>query len=57
MELDLVNGSKKFRREELYQIRAKLVKAIDPLRSEGADLQEILLKCNRIAMGEVPYKI
>jgi RNA polymerase sigma-70 factor (ECF subfamily) len=56
MELDLVKGSKKFRREELYQIRATLVKAIDPLRSEGADLQEILLKCNRMAMGEIPVQ-
>ena len=29
-----------------------LVKVIDPLRSDGADLQDILLKCNRMAMGE-----
>lgn len=52
MKLDLVNGSKKYNREELYEMRAKLVKAIDPLRSEGAALQDILLKCNRLAMGE-----
>lgn len=53
MKVDLVKGSKKYDREELYHIRAALVKAIDPLRSKGADLQEILVKCNRLAMGEV----
>jgi RNA polymerase sigma-70 factor (ECF subfamily) len=52
MKIDLVKGSNKYNRDELYKIRTKLVKAIDPLRSKGADLQEILLKCNRIAMGE-----
>lgn len=54
MKLALVKGSKKFDREQLYDLRATLVKAIDPLRSKGADLQEVLLKCNRMAMGEVP---
>lgn len=53
MKLDLVKGSKKYNREELYHIRAILVKAIDPLRSKGANLQEILLKCNSLAMGEI----
>lgn len=53
MKLDLVRGSKKYDREELYHIRTTLVKSIDPLRSKGADLQEILLKCNSLAMGEV----
>ncbi|MCU0436000.1 MAG: RNA polymerase sigma factor [Bacteroidia bacterium] len=52
MKLDLVKGSKKYDRDELYHIRTALVKAIDPLRSKGADLQEILLKCNSMAMGE-----
>ena len=53
MKLDLVKGSKKYDRDELYQIRTTLVKAIDPLRSKGSDLQDILLKCNRLAMGEI----
>ncbi len=53
VELDLVKGSKKYDRNQLFQLRVTLVKAIDPLRSEGADLQEILMKCNRMAMGEV----
>jgi RNA polymerase sigma-70 factor, ECF subfamily len=53
MKLDLVKGSKKYDRDELYQIRATLIKAIDPLRSKGTDLQDLLLKCNRMAMGEI----
>lgn len=55
MKLDLVKGSKKYDREELYYLRTTLVKAIDPLRSKGADLQEILLKCNSLAMGETTF--
>ena len=53
MKLDLVKGSTKYNREELYNIRTTLVKAIDPLRSSGTDLQEVLLNCNRMAMGEL----
>lgn len=49
---DLVKGSKKYNREELYFLRANLVKAIDPLRSKGAALQEILLHCNSLAMNQ-----
>ncbi len=56
MKLDLVKGSKKFNREELYYLRAGLVKAIDPLRSNGAALQDILLSCNRMAMKEIPLR-
>jgi RNA polymerase sigma-70 factor (ECF subfamily) len=51
MKIDLVKGSKKYNREELYHMRATLIKAIDPLRSEGASLQEVLMKCNSMAMG------
>ena len=50
MQLDLVKGSSKYNREQLYQMRATLVSAIDPLRSAGADLQDILMKCNVLAM-------
>jgi RNA polymerase sigma-70 factor (ECF subfamily) len=53
VKLDLIKGSTKYNRQELYHIRTSLVKAIDPLRSGGVDLQEILLKCNRMAMGEL----
>ena len=51
--LDLVKGCRKYNRHELYRIRATLVKAIDPLRSEGADLEEMLMKCNRMVMREI----
>ncbi|GBF50357.1 RNA polymerase, sigma-24 subunit, ECF subfamily [Leptospira ryugenii] len=36
----------------LYDLRAQLIKAIDPLQTSGFELQEVLLRCNRIAMGE-----
>lgn len=38
MKIDIVKGSGKFKREELYQMRAVLMNPIDPLRSNGADL-------------------
>jgi len=53
MEIELVRGSKKYNREELFTLRTTLIKQIDPLRSGGNELQEILLKCNRVAMGEL----
>lgn len=56
MELDMVKGSKKYNREELYYMRTTLIKVIDPLRSKGSELQEILMKCNRMAMDEIPIQ-
>lgn len=53
MRLDLVKGSKKYDREKLYFIRSELVRAIDPLETAGASIQEALLKIDRMAMGEV----
>jgi RNA polymerase sigma-70 factor (ECF subfamily) len=53
MKLDLVKGSTKYNRQELYNIRTTLVKALGPLRLSSADLQEMLLNCNRMAMGEL----
>lgn len=52
MKIDLVKGTGKYDRDKLYSMRASLVRAIDPLRSPGADLQDILMKCNRLAMEE-----
>lgn len=52
MKLDLVKGSKKFNREELFTLRTTLVKAIDPLHSPGTDMQDIIMKCVRTAIGE-----
>ncbi len=53
VKLDLVKKSKKYNREELFVLRTKLVKAIDPLKSDGFELQNLLLKCNQMAMGEI----
>lgn len=53
MKLKLVKEAKKQDQKALYALRANLVKTIDPLRSKGHDLQEVLLQCNRMAMGEV----
>jgi len=52
MKISLVKNARKYDREALFDLRTTLIKAIDPLRSTGADLQEVLLKCNRAAMGE-----
>lgn len=38
--------SGRYDREELLALRAKLVAAIDPLRSDGHELQEVLMRCN-----------
>lgn len=53
LQLDLVKGSKKYNRDELYEMRAKLVRGIDPLRCKGAELQDIIMKCTRQAIGEI----
>ncbi len=52
MRVKMVRKAEKASSEELYEMRAALVKAIDPLRAEGNELQEILLRCNSMAMGE-----
>ncbi|WCL49629.1 RNA polymerase sigma factor [Leptospira sp. GIMC2001] len=53
VKLELVDKSSRLKKEQLYKLRTKLIKAIDPLRTKGNELQAILLKCNRMAMGEV----
>jgi RNA polymerase sigma-70 factor, ECF subfamily len=52
MKLELVKESKKFDRAELFKLRETLVKAIDPLHSSGTDLQDIIMRCTRTAIGE-----
>jgi RNA polymerase sigma-70 factor, ECF subfamily len=54
MQLELVKASKNFNREELFTLRTTLVKAIDPLRTNGADLQDVIMKCTKVAIGEIP---
>jgi RNA polymerase sigma-70 factor (ECF subfamily) len=52
MKLDLVKGSKKYNREELFALREMLVKAIDPLHASGTDFHESMMRCLRSAIGE-----
>jgi RNA polymerase sigma-70 factor (ECF subfamily) len=52
MKLDLVKGSKKYNREELFTLRTMLVKAIDPLHASGTDFHESIMMCLRTAIGE-----
>ena len=52
MKLDLVKGSKKYNREQLYNLRTLLVKTIDPLHASGTDLHEAIMMCVRTAIGE-----
>ncbi|NCN10058.1 MAG: sigma-70 family RNA polymerase sigma factor [Leptospira sp.] len=52
-QIDFVKGSKKYNREELYEMRLKLVKTINPLNGKGANLQDILMKTDRLAFGEI----
>jgi RNA polymerase sigma-70 factor, ECF subfamily len=52
MKLELVKASKTFDRRELFDLRTKLVKQIDPIRGKGADLQDIIMKCTKKAIGE-----
>lgn len=53
MKIAIVKESTKYDKDALFAMRTQLVKAIDPLRSEGNELQEILLNCNRMAMEEI----
>jgi RNA polymerase sigma-70 factor, ECF subfamily len=55
MQLDLMKASKHFDRDQLYELRLKLIKGIDPIRSKGADLQDAIMKCTRTAIGEIKH--
>jgi RNA polymerase sigma-70 factor, ECF subfamily len=56
MQLELVQASKKYDREKLYEMRAQLVSAIDPLRCNGSDLQDVIMQCTRQAIGDMEPK-
>ena len=53
MKIKLVKEAKHEPNEKLYQLRADLVSAIDPLNSEGADLQDVIMQCTRLAIDEI----
>ncbi len=53
MKVKMIKSSKTASKENLYRLRADLVAAIDPLNSEGADMQDINMQCTRLAINEV----
>jgi RNA polymerase sigma-70 factor (ECF subfamily) len=53
MKIEMVKSSSSETRERLYELRAKLAAAIDPLNNEGADMQDIIMQCTRLAVGEI----
>ncbi|MEM8484852.1 MAG: RNA polymerase sigma factor [Bacteroidota bacterium] len=53
MKIDMVAVSEESSSERLYELRAALVRAIDPLQSEGADLQDVIMQCTRASIGEI----
>ena len=53
MKIKMVKDAGKHNKKALFTMRVTLIREINPLRSEGNELQEILLDCNRIAMGEM----
>jgi RNA polymerase sigma-70 factor (ECF subfamily) len=46
MKIKMVKERSKYNITELYALRAELVKAIDPLQTNGADLHEVLMSIN-----------
>ncbi|TAE34024.1 MAG: RNA polymerase sigma factor [Cytophagales bacterium] len=53
MKLAMVRASADASQAELYELRAQLVQAIDPLRTTGTDLHEAIMRCTRKAVGEI----
>ena len=54
MKIKMVRQASQLDHKKLFNLRTELVKNIDPLKSAGNELQEILMRCNRMAMGEEP---
>jgi RNA polymerase sigma-70 factor, ECF subfamily len=52
MKIKMVQEADKVGQRKLYQLRSQLISAIDPLRSEGADMQDIIMQCTRQSIGE-----
>ncbi|MEL6191533.1 MAG: RNA polymerase sigma factor [Bacteroidota bacterium] len=52
MKIKMVKEAGQHDKEMLFSMRTQLIKYINPLSSSGHELQEVLMECNRIAMGE-----
>lgn len=53
MKIHMVREAGGKSKRDLYQLRSALVAHIDPIRSEGAELQDIIMQCTREAIGEI----
>jgi RNA polymerase sigma-70 factor (ECF subfamily) len=53
VKIEMVARANTARQEELYELRRRLIAAIDPLRSPGSDLQDVIMQCTRQAIGEI----
>jgi len=52
-KVKMIKAANKESSEKLYDLRANLVAAIDPLSCSGADMQDVIMQCTRQAIGEV----
>lgn len=55
MKIKMVAESEDSGKRKLYELRRELVAQIDPLKSEGADMQDAIMQCTRKAIGEIEY--
>lgn len=53
MKIQMVKDADRKGADELFMLRTALIKSIDPLQSEGHELQEVMLNCNRMVMKEI----
>lgn len=51
-KLELVRAAESQEKEGLFELRAKLIKSIDPLNAEGADLHDFIMQRIRTVIGE-----
>ncbi len=53
LKIKMVAEAESSSKRRLYELRSQLATEIDPLRSKGADMQDIIMQCTRQAVGEV----
>ncbi|WKN40969.1 RNA polymerase sigma factor [Tunicatimonas pelagia] len=53
LKIKMVAEAESSGKRQLYELRAQLAAEIDPLRSAGADMQDIIMQCTRQAVGEI----
>lgn len=53
MKLEMIKNSTVQDKEELFDLRTKLIKHIDPLNSDGSELHEVFMQLTRKVEGEI----